>query len=232
MTVGWNELLPGVLWECEVDGHVSGFPLRSTAVALSDGSLCVMSPTRAIDPASPTSLGREVRVLFAPNHFHYLGVPTWKVAHPDAHVVAGDVAKKRLEGKLSPLALGEAAMLRERLPASITWLEPEGTRNGEVWLEISHGDQIAWLVCDAFFNVPASPKGFMGWALRAIETVPGLKLGTTWKYLALADRGRYKGWLLERLATKPPTMLVFSHGDTLVDEQLGQRLASIVEERL
>jgi hypothetical protein len=152
-------------------------------------------------------------------------------------MVAGGGARPRVASKLGGklpqwTGVGDLGALREVLPPGTTLLEPEGTRSGEVWLELVRGGDRAWIVCDAFFNVAAFEPGFSGWVLRATRTGPGLSLGQTWKYLQLADRARYKAWLLERLAGGPPNVLVVAHGSVLRDVALGERLRAIVEERL
>jgi hypothetical protein len=52
--------------------------------------------------------------------------------------------------------------LAERLPAGARLVEPPGTRLGETWLVVDGQDGPVWIVCDAFFNVPRHPRGFIG----------------------------------------------------------------------
>jgi hypothetical protein len=226
----WSPVIPGVLWDHERDGDVPGFPLRSVAIGLRSGGACVVSPTRDV---APTSLGRPVELLLASNHFHWLGIPDWmrQLEGSPPTVVASDVARGRVAKKIRS-EVHDLGVLEAALPAGVTLLVPEGTRSGEVWLEVEGAGERVWVVCDAFFNMPSLPGGFAGWALGATGTGPGLKLGHTWKYLQLSDRSRYKEWLLGRLEQRPPTVLVVAHGQILRDVALGTRLRAIVEERL
>lgn len=204
-----------------------GWSMRSVAIELEGGGLCVFSPTAGL---SPEGLPDRVELLLAPNHYHWLGVGEWRAAFPDAGVIAGDVARPRLADKLgaAPLDLGA---LRARLPARVTVLEPAGTANGEVWLEVEDGAR-TWVVCDAFFNEPAHPTGLFGLGARVTGTTAGLRLGQTWKYVALGDRAAYKAWTLDRLASAPPARVVMSHGDVLEGDGVAERLAALVRARL
>lgn len=173
------------------------------------------SPTREVDAA-----GLDVRALIAPNHFHYLGVPEWSERFPKAHVVASAGARTRLEKKLGR---GVGELERLALPLGMTWLFPEGTKNGEVWLEVER----TWVVCDAFFNEPENPTGTFGLGCRLTGTTPGLRIGGTWPLLHLASRAQYRRWLTAALGERPPTRLVPSHGDVAEGEDLGQRLLAL-----
>lgn len=236
----WSPIVLGRAWESTK--LVRGWPLRSVAVLLDRTGLVVVSPTRGLDVAHGD--GRHaaveaivghagpVRYLLAPNHYHHLGIPEWLAACPGAMAVATPAARKRLAKKHDDVAWGEIDELAGGLAPDTRLLVPEGTANGEAWIEIERGDERVWIVSDAFFNVSEIPGGFVGLFVRATQTGPGLRLGQTWKYMALADRARYRDWLLARLAAAPPTTLVPSHGDIARGADLGERLAAIVRERL
>jgi hypothetical protein len=91
-----------------------------------------------------------------------------------------------------------------------------GTRNGETWLSV--GDTL--VVCDSFFNLPGPLSGAMGLVLRATRTGPGLKLGRTFRWLALADVRSYRAWVEDTLDALAPKRVLFSHGDPLEGARL------------
>jgi hypothetical protein len=108
------------------------------------------------------------------------------------------------------------------------WLEPPGISSGEIFVDAEG----TWIVCDAFFNEPDPGTGFMGFGLRLSGTIPGLRIGQTWKFLQLADRATYKAFVLERLESAPPSGLIMAHGDPIRGADVGARLADLVRGRL
>lgn len=168
----------------------------------------------------------EPRFLVATNHFHWMGIPEWRARFPDAKIVSTSVAAPRLRSKLS-MEIGSIADIP--LPEKGSrWIEPPGVGSGEVWLDVFG----TWFVCDAFFNEPKVADGMMGVGLRLSGTVPGLRIGQTWKYMQLDKRAEYKSWLLETLERSPPKRLVPAHGDPIEGADLGSRLADLVRARL
>jgi glyoxylase-like metal-dependent hydrolase (beta-lactamase superfamily II) len=87
-------------------------------------------------------------------------------------------------------------------------------------------------VCDAFFNVPGPLSGPTGLMLRATGTATGLRIGNSFRWLAIGDGGAYRAWLEAELAERPPTVLVPAHGDVIEDDDLGERLLQLVRRRL
>ncbi len=215
----------------EVHRLANGWSFRTIAVALRGGGSVVVSPTRTLEPSGLVGAAGEPRFFLAPNHFHWLGIPEWSSAYPDARPVATERAARRLGAKLRREISG-LAELSASLPGEVALLEPPGVGSGEVWLELSEGARRTWIVCDAFFNEPAHPSGFFGLGCRMTGTTFGLRLGQTWKYFQLADRARYRDFVLERLERAPPTRLVMSHGDTLESSELPGLLTALVRSRL
>lgn len=222
----WRPIIDGRLWEAErVSG--AGFPLRSVALELPGGGTCVLSPTRGIDPMPLVEKAGDVRYLLAPNHFHYLGVARWLEKCPRAVPVCGPTARRRLTKKLE-VPWTELDELAAALPDDASLLVAEGTRNGEVWLRVGS----TWIVCDGFFNLPEMPRGALGVFCRLTDTAPGLKIGSTWKYLALSDRKKYLSWLDETLDRHPPERLVPAHGALEEGTDLADRIRRLAHARL
>lgn len=211
-----------------------GWMLGTSALRLRDGTSLVYSPTRLLPAAAHEAVLQVGRpsVLLAPNHYHYLGLSEFRERYPEATCICSDQARPRLARKSPQVTFGSLAEVAERLPEGAAFLEPPGTRNGEVWLTVDGADGPIWLICDAFFNVPRHPRGFIGLFCRLTGTTPGLRIGLTWKLLALRDRHRYADWLLARLHETPPTALIPCHGNPAGGTDLAARLISLVERRL
>lgn len=212
--------------------HRSGWHWRSVAVRLTDGSVAVVSPLMNTDDDGHRALADlgGASVLVAPNHFHWMGLAQYRERY-QATLVGSPVAAVRI-GKKSGLALGPVEALAERLPAHVAVLAPDGLKNGELWLRVATARGIAWVVSDAFFTLPKTPTGGYGAFCRLTGTSPGLRIGTTFKVVGIADRPAYKKWLLARIERDAPRILVPSHGEVLEDDALPARLRALVEQRL
>jgi hypothetical protein len=70
----------------------------------------------------------------------------------------------------------------------------------------------------------------MGLLLVILGSSPGLRIGSGFRWL-LRDRAAYRAWLLQLLASQPPTVLVPCHGEILCDPGLPARLRHLVEKR-
>jgi hypothetical protein len=100
---------------------------------------------------------------------------------------------------------------------------PEGTGNGEVWLELDDAPGPIWVVCDAWFNMPHHLGGLAGWVCRLLRVTAGLRVGTTWKWV-LSDARAYGAWALAALAERRPALLVPSHGELVEGAETVARL--------
>jgi len=199
---------------------------------LEDAQLLVYSPAR---------LGRDVfeqieqhgtpRILIAPNHYHHLALPLFRERYPDALVAASPVAIPRLE-RLGHTGVEPLAAAREHLPDGVALIECEATKTGETWLEDRRDGGVELAVGDAFFNVAGPMRRVMGLALRVLRGAPGLCIGSTYRWLALADERRYHGWIRDYLAALDPQSVSFCHGDPIVGVDCGDRLIALAEQRL
>jgi len=207
--------------------------LRAVAARLIDGGLLIVSPVRQAMPHTADALRQlgDPRWLLAPNHFHNLGIASHIACFPEARVVASARATTRLakkvDGPIAPLS-----ELLQALPDHIQILEPHGTRNGEVWLRVQTSRGVAWVISDAFFNLVQTPPGCIGWMMAAFGNSPGLRIGGTFKWIALQNRQRYAQWLREQLAKDPPDILIPGHGAIIEDPQLAHRLQALTDARL
>ncbi|MHA1568826.1 MAG: hypothetical protein ACTSXZ_05100 [Alphaproteobacteria bacterium] len=207
--------------------------LRSTAVRLADGDLAVIGPIREKSEAAREqlrALGRPA-ILLAPNHYHNAGLALYQREFSDCVVVASAVAAPRLRKK-TPCASAPLELLRARLPRHMSLLEPPGTRTGEVWLRAGTGGGVAWVVGDAFFNMRAAPRSFMGVVMRLFGNAPGLRIGGTFTWLALRNNREYAAWLTAQLEADNPAILIPAHGDIEAGDDLPDRLRALAAARL
>jgi hypothetical protein len=209
-----------------LDTKRGGIPLATVLLPLPGGGLLVYSPTGGIDDevhAAIASLGR-VAFLLCPNHYHYMGLREWLTRYPDAVVCATPRATARL-AKRAAVPPDPAAWdrLQTALPAHARLLVPEGTGNGEVWLELDDAPGPIWVVCDAWFNMPRHLGGLAGWVCRLLRVTAGLRVGTSWKWV-LSDVQAYRTWTLAALAERRPAMLVPCHGELVEGADAVDRL--------
>ena len=209
---------------------VRGWSGRTTVLGGSGTDLAVYNPGATVPADLVADLRRRGRVtlLVAANHFHHLGIAAWRAAFPEALVVASPLAIPRLRGH-GVEASGHGGIA---LPAGAQVLEPVGLRTGEIWLSLATGRGRCWIVGDAFFNVARTPRNPTGLMLWLTGTTPGLRVGTTFRRLAVGERAAYRSWLAEALATERPEILVPAHGEVLRDAQLPRRLATLAAARL
>lgn len=199
----------------------SGWCVDAHVVDLPGGGTAVYAPVRG----GGASFG-DARLVVAPNHYHHLGLAEARAAAPSAVACAHAVGLPRL-GKQGHQGLVDAA---EVAVDGVELLPAPGTKNGECWAFFPA--QRLLLVCDAFFHVGGPVRGFTGFVLRRLRTAPGLKLGRTFVWLALADVPTYRAWADETLARLAPAAVGFSHGETLIADDAGEQLRAVLRATL
>jgi hypothetical protein len=227
----WTELAEGsgVL---TADYRVPGLVSRSYALRLADGGFAIVSPgSTLVDAFADEHPDVEVRFLVASSNFHWMGVPAWRERFPRAEVVASPGARARLEKKGVHPTVGLEG-LSAALPPHLDVFEMPGTRSGETWVRAETGEGVAWLVCDAFFNMRRPKRRRSRLTQRLMRSGPGLAISHLMKWGGLRDRRAAKRWLLERLEADAPTILVPAHGDVVRDPGLPGRLRALIEDRL
>lgn len=217
-------------WTAEY--RVPGMPVSSTAIRLDDGGFLVVSPAEALIAPFKAQLDGDARFLLAPNSYHHMGLKPWRAAFPKALAVAARGAQPRLS-KQGHQALHSLDELRAACPEHVEIVEVPSTRVGETWVVVKTASGVAWVVCDAFFNMQGRAKNpamrALSWLLKS---APGLRISGLMKWGGLRDRKVYRAWLLHRLETDAPTILVPGHGDVIRDANLPARLRALIDERL
>lgn len=215
--------------------YVPKFKSRTIAIRLKSGGCLIVSPGADLVQTFEKDLPilGQPKILLIPNCFHHYGVSAWLEFYPNAKSVASLQAMSRLHSKLgNRYSLESLNFLRAELPENIQILEPPGWRAGEVWLRVEIEKKIAWIVCDAFFNMPKlSPRFLTRLIQRMAKAAPGLSISRILKWVLIKNRSVYRKWVLNQLERDRPSILVPSHGDIIEDENLPRRIRQLVEKR-
>ncbi|MEM7719778.1 MAG: hypothetical protein AAF222_11305 [Pseudomonadota bacterium] len=197
--------------------------LHSMAFGLRDGSLCLYSPVAGLERSGLESLSEfgKVSALLAPNHYHNKGLKGHADALPKASLVCSDAAEPRLK-KVTGLAFQPLGTLAPRLAQNHRFLQPEGLKTGEVWVQIETAAEVAWMVTDAF-SAGVHPPG--------VWTETPEMLGTFPRY-GVKDTSIFKDWVREHVAEARPTILLSCHGSPVRAPDLGARLVGLLENSL
>lgn len=197
--------------------------LNSFAIALKTKGLCLYSPVAALAGADGTFLDNlgGVSVLLAPNHYHNKGLKSHSEQHPGAERVCSEAAKPRL-CKITGLSFKTLETLRVQLPESMQILHPEGLKTGEVWMQIQHGETVAWIVTDAFSADRLPPREF--------NTVPSM-LGAFPKF-GVMDAPKFKSWVAQQIAKQAPNLVLPCHGAPVRHPNLGEQLLTLLDRAL
>ncbi len=199
---------------------INSSKLWSSIIRLSDGSLCIYSPIKGLKASiieSIRALG-DVSYILAPNHYHNKGIADHLEFFPDAELVCSDGARPRLE-KQTKLKLLGLDKLTKQLPSHIKILEPAGLKTGEIWFEVKQGNDLLWIVCDAFSSEPKKGDKFSG-TLSMLKTFP--------KYGVENDEA-YQAWVAGQIKTQAPDVIVPCHGPPVVSENLKELITNFLD---
>jgi hypothetical protein len=210
----------------------NGVPLRCLAIRLTGGRLAIYSPIKGLGRSAHEELAAVGLPAFAiaPNHFHHLGLREFAAEYRELTIVSSATAAPRVK-RLCGRQVHDESALRGVLPPGVSLMVPPGTRAGELWLSIESPAGPAWTVGDAFFNIARTPRTAIGLLLWLLGISPGLRIGTSFRWL-VRHRRDYRRWVLEALAAQRPTTLIPCHGEMLTDPALADRLSALVERRL
>jgi hypothetical protein len=191
------------------------FTKNATATTLvfrgADG-LIVVSPATGLSDRDYDVLREhgEVRALIANNAFHGMGQAAWRARFPDAVSYAPDGALKSL-GKKAP-DLGYRPLSSLVLPDHVRCDVPPGFKTGETFLRIETSKGRVWFTGDLLTNVPRLPPPPLRWLFTWTDSGPGFRLFRPAVWLAVGDKKVLRSWMLERIESEPPAIVVTSHG--------------------
>lgn len=214
---------------------VPNFMSASVALRVAENEYVLISPGADLLSDWPAALrGAQMKIsIIMPNGFHYLGVSAWLKEFPQAVLYASARAISRLQHK----GLGEIHALEQQqpvLPAGYEILLVPGHRAGDVWLHKScPGQAGVWITCDSFLNYARySRQPLARFLQKRLDAAPGLKISQVVKWFILDDRQAFKRWVLQRLLTDKPGMLIPSHGEIMQAGDLTEKLQALINGRL
>lgn len=217
---------PAGLWTAEY--RVPAIKSRTSTLRLRDGSYLAYSPGPGLEDAFADH--GEASWLIAPNSYHNLGIEAWRERFPASRIAAGRGARTRLASQGHETESLQAVV--DDLPAEVQFLEPSGTRIGELWVEHVGDEHVTWFIGDAFFNMKR-PHKLQGRLLQGLmRSGPGLSMSHLMKYGGLTDRKAYKTWVSTQLARRRPTRIVPCHGDVLEGDDLADRVQAVLDRRI
>ncbi len=175
--------------------------------------LVVVSPHTRPSASELDALKEHGRVsaLVANNKWHHLGQAAWRKHFPEAKSYAPTAAAEKLLKKapdipfrpLSELSLGEGA--RCESPAGMP---------GETFLSIptKKGAGAVWYAGDLLTNIPSLPPPPVSWLFKWTDSAPGFRLFKPAIWTLVKDKKTLRSWMLDRLASEPPSSVVPAHG--------------------
>ena len=214
---------------------VPNFISNSVAIKAAENHWVLISPGDKMLDHLPDDFKKEdiqLSIIF-PNAFHYMGVNAWIEKFPSAKLYASKKAIKRLYKKgFTDISALESK--QPELPKNYEVLIPPGHRGGDVWLSKQGGTSgNVWITCDSFLNYERVSKQPIARSLQfLLGAAPGLKISEVIKWLLLDRKAAFKPWVLNQLEKDKPTILIPSHGEVELDDQLSNRLQALIETRL
>ena len=229
------ETCPGVEYARYI---VPNFASNTITVSGDGGVMTVISPGESLldsfaqkYPEHDADLGRQLRLVM-PNSFHYMGIDAWKARYPNAQLFASKKAIKRLS-KNGVSGISELQRGIPNMSGRGFWSIPPGHRGGDAWLCMPAEEGWLWVTCDSFLHYPRmSNQPVARFIQRVMGAAPGLKLSRVIKYLLMTDRAAFKRWCTKFIAEYPPVILLPSHGEPLMTNQLPEQLQALIDERL
>lgn len=207
------------LWA--VEGSLPRLPIPRTMFVyrLDEGGLLVWSSV-ALDDAGMAQLEAlgPVELIVVPNQFHRMQARAYLERYPQARVLCPAAAREHVAKEVAVHATVE-----EELPQhGITFHADAGIKPSEVVYEFPVEGGAALVFCDALFNLPHG-RGLKGLLVRLIGSSGFFGVTRIGRLFVLADRQRFKQWLLQQSARKDLVLLGVAHG-ACVTERCGSRL--------
>jgi hypothetical protein len=225
---GWNVLDEDklVLWR-EYTFRAGAY--ATTLVLRGVDGLVVVSPGTGMAARELDVLREhgEVRALIANNHYHHLGQSEWRAHFPQAVSYAPSGALAALAKKSSGFTYRPLSELV--LPAHVSCEEPPGYRAGDAFLRIHTGRGTIWFTGDLLTNIQHTPGPPIRWLFTWTGSAPGFRLFKPGVWAFVRDRGSLRAWMLERLASDPPSAVVPAHGPAVEGEEVAARVREQLE---
>jgi hypothetical protein len=208
---GWNIIDDGtlVLWR---EYSFTKGARATTLVFRGEDGLVVVSPGMGVGDREYDALREhgEVRALVANNVFHHLGQPAWRARFPDAQSYAPKGALKALQKKVHGVPFRPLSELA--LPAHARCDDPPGLKTGEALFSVRTPKGSVWFTGDLLMNIQRAPAPPLGWLFTWTDSAPGFRLFKPGVWFFVRNRNVLRAWMLERVASDPPSIVVSAHG--------------------
>ena len=230
----WQPLAPEVgLWQID-SWTPDGLPAHTLSLRLRDKSLLVIGPTKELSARHVAELRKMGRVsyILAPSLSWHSGLKGFGSKCPGAkYVAAADIHEKLIS--LTGLKFETPwESLRALIPELVQLLEPDGLKNGEVWLRIQTRRGMAWVVADTLVNYQKIPAGLAGWRYWIRGLGPGLRIPLWHKIRTIEEKGTLRSWIFERIREDKPSVLIPLHGVPISSPDLPRRMRAFVDDFL
>ncbi len=189
---------------------------RMTVVRLSNGGLWIHSPIKLSEPvlAAVRELGGAVSALVAPNKFHYLFLPAWQEAYPDAQVYAEPAVRKKVT------ALSTAEEITNTTPEHYSQDIDQVLFSGNRLFQEAvffHKSSRTLILTDLMLNLKTERVKFWPRQFLKFEGAVYPNGGVTrlYRWLTL-DRAKAKQ-ALSQIQAWEPQQITFCHGVTFPD---------------
>lgn len=208
---GWNILDEQALVLWREYAFTSG-AWATTLVFRGVDGLVVVSPGTGVSDREYDALREqgEVRALVANNALHHLGQPPWRARFPEAVSYAPTDALKVLEKKAPGIPFRPVSELE--LPAHVRCDEPPGWKTGEAFFSVRVGRGAIWFTGDLLTNIHRTPGPPLRWLFTWTGSAPGFRLFRPAVWGFVRDKRVLRAWMLERVASDPPSVVVGAHG--------------------
>ena len=174
--------------------------------------LVVVSPATGLADRDYDALREhgEVRALVSNNTFHHLGQGAWRARFPEAISYAPAGSLKRLQKKAPAIPFKPLSDLAT--PAHARCDVPPGYKTGEAVVTVRTGKGTVWFTGDLLTNITKAPPPPIGWLFTWTGSAPGFRLFRPGVWAFVKDKKALRAWMLERLASEPPSVVVPAHG--------------------
>lgn len=190
--------------------------LRSIAIKLTDGNLCLINPLSGTAESAWESLQDigKVTHIVSPNHYHNKGLKEATEQFPKAQLCASEEAEPRLN-KITGLTFDPLKKLETLLPKGVKVEYSKGLKTGEIWFSIKQKKHKILIVADAFCGPKITKNQDFNDTPEILKTFPtyGLK-----------DFDTYHPWADKIITSVNPDTLIPFHGSICQTDKLSARL--------
>ena len=195
-------------------------PTRGFVVRLADGEVAVISPPPDEAARRDAAALGPVRMLVAPNSFHYVGIPSWAAAFPEARVLLAPGLRARRPELTAGDEMREGAALPCGGVLAHTVLGPQ---RGVAEVALLHRPSRTLVLTDACFHLPPATRALDRLRYRLFGVPRGLGPSFTARTLLLRDRAEVAAFV-ERLCAWDFDRIAMAHGKSIEGASAGMLL--------